>query len=253
MRASRLGEIQDRFWGRVDKRQPEECWLWKGTKGPSGYGIICGSLSGVYVGRVLAHRAAWMLVNGPVPSDGPGHHGWVVMHTCDNRKCVNPAHLVLGTQGENIKDMDRKGRANRSGLVPESGVKHRRAALDAEQVADVLQSQETHKALAQRLGVSIDTIKRVRSGQTYGDQGGFGKVVRPRFSAPGEKNPGARLTYEQVKFIRTSGLNTYQLAEALGISQVCAAMARRGATYKDVDIPCPPPKIGRQGQRTKAP
>lgn len=51
----------------------------------------------------------WEITNGPIPP-GDGYHGTVVMHTCDNRICVNPAHLQLGSQGDNHKDMCAKGR-----------------------------------------------------------------------------------------------------------------------------------------------
>ena len=77
-----------------------ECWEWKGARNQYGYGIIR------HEGRVLrAHRWAWSLVNGPIPE------GLVVMHSCDNRGCVNPDHLSVGTQADNLRDMWAKGRA----------------------------------------------------------------------------------------------------------------------------------------------
>lgn len=250
MRRSRVGEIQDRFWQRVDKGGPDECWNWTGVvNNRGGYGVIGGSLYGVRhvpIGaNMLAHRASWVMHNGPFPGDRSGWHGWVVLHTCDNPLCVNPAHLVLGSQKENVKDMDRKGRSNRSGLAPKSGIEHRRAKLTAEQVAQIVASDESHAVLAESLGVAVDTVERVRRGKTYQQQTGGSVIDRPRFSASGESNPNAKLTYEQVKFIRTSPLTTHAIAGILGISQTAVAMARRGATYKDVDVPIPEIKHGR--------
>lgn len=250
MRLSRVGSTEDRFWARVSKGGPLECWNWTGTSGPTGYGVIAGAVGGVRLcpkgQKMLAHRVSWIMANGPIPEDASGsYHGKVVMHTCDNRKCVNPAHLVLGTQRENIKDMDAKGRDNRSGLVVEQGTRHIRAALDAEQVADVMQSHETHKALADRLGVSVHTVKRLRAGKTYAPQTGAAKIVRPRYVALGESNPNATLSFEQVRYIRTSPKSSHAIAAEIGVSQVCVSMARRGASYKDVDVPIPPSRVGR--------
>lgn len=81
------------------------CWVWTGAMASSGYGKIgCGWHSG----RTLsAHRVAWEVVHGEIPDK------LQVLHRCDNKKCVNPAHLFLGTQFDNIHDCIRKGRAVR--------------------------------------------------------------------------------------------------------------------------------------------
>jgi hypothetical protein len=98
--------IEQRFWPKVDKRGPDECWLWKAkrTKGGAGYGLI---YSGVGTVMIYAHRVSWELANGcPVPE------GLLVCHSCDNPGCVNPAHLWPGTQSENLMDMVAKGRSH---------------------------------------------------------------------------------------------------------------------------------------------
>lgn len=92
----------ERFWSKVKKT--ETCWVWTaGTfKYRNGYGQF-------RVRRgdppAYAHRFAWELVNGPIPQ------GLHVLHRCDNPPCVNPAHLFLGTQIDNYRDMVSKGRS----------------------------------------------------------------------------------------------------------------------------------------------
>ena len=76
------------------------CWEWRGKRLPRGYG----RLSNGRRCEVYAHRYAWERVNGPVPE------GLLVLHTCDNPGCVNPAHLFVGTFGDNNRDTVAKGR-----------------------------------------------------------------------------------------------------------------------------------------------
>lgn len=85
-----------RFWAKVDRG--DDCWEWTGIKDPNGYGR-CGMF-----GETLAHRVAWKLTREAIPG------GLFVLHRCDNPPCCNPDHLFLGTQADNIADMDHKGR-----------------------------------------------------------------------------------------------------------------------------------------------
>lgn len=97
------GRIEDRFWAKVDKSG--ECWLWTARVDRSGYGRFRFSSSKVE----RAHRVAWRIENGPISAIG-GYHGACVIHLCDNRRCVRPEHLAIGSQGDNIRDMDSKRR-----------------------------------------------------------------------------------------------------------------------------------------------
>lgn len=101
--AKQATSIASRFWPKVAVRGTDECWLWTGSLTTSGgYGQIARTRA---EGPARANRISWEMANGrPVPE------GLIVLHDCDTPACVNPAHLRLGTQDENCKDMSRKGR-----------------------------------------------------------------------------------------------------------------------------------------------
>lgn len=88
------GALEERFWAKVDKRGPEDCWLWTAYLKPTGYGEI--GLGGRNQPMVHAHRVSYEIANGPIPE------GLVIDHLCRVRNCVNPAHLEAVTNKENL-------------------------------------------------------------------------------------------------------------------------------------------------------
>ena len=92
--------FEQRFWEKVKKTS--KCWIWTGAKDGFGYGII--AIGGGLKLNIRTHRAVWFLTNGYIPI------GMCVLHHCDNPPCVNPNHLFIGSNRDNVLDAVKKGR-----------------------------------------------------------------------------------------------------------------------------------------------
>ena len=97
--ATYRGSVRERFEARYEIDQESGCWLWTGTCNPAGYGTI-----GKDRRERLAHRVSWELHRGPIPD------GLSVCHHCDVPRSVNPDHLFVGTDADNMADKTRKMR-----------------------------------------------------------------------------------------------------------------------------------------------
>lgn len=97
-----------RFWRYVPTKHPKLCWEWSGSKDSRGYGQLS---DGAARSPIKAHRLSWQIHFGDIPE------GLNVCHACDNPSCVNPKHLLLGTQVANALDMSKKGRMNKRSLL----------------------------------------------------------------------------------------------------------------------------------------
>lgn len=141
--------IEERFWKYVNKT--ETCWEWTGNL-RRGYGRI---------DTKSTHRFSYELHNGPIP-EGSGFHGTCVCHTCDNRKCVRPDHLFLGTAKDNIDDMMKKKRQA-------FGSKIKTSKLTLEQVQEIRRLHGTmpNKHLAQMFSISTGSIERIAHNRVW--------------------------------------------------------------------------------------
>jgi hypothetical protein len=140
--------LADRFWAKVVRGAPDACWLYQGARlSHNAYGGF--AMRSAHDGKWrphYAHRVAWELTNGPIPD------GQWVLHHCDVPHCVNPAHLFLGTQTENMRDASVKGRLS----VP----KRRNRARIAEIRTRWLAGGVTQRALAAEYGVHEVQVSR---------------------------------------------------------------------------------------------
>lgn len=141
-----------RFATKYIKSEPDACWLWQAGKYPRGYGMVN---LGRYADRrqhtEYAHRVAYVIAKGNIPQ------GQVVRHSCDTPACVNPQHLILGTQADNVNDAAVQGHYN---VAHTCGVRK----LSDRDVHDIRTSYEKNVRLAERYRVSTATISLIRRG-----------------------------------------------------------------------------------------
>ncbi len=147
--------IEERFWKYVQKT--DTCWIWIGARlSKNGYGVLGKTEQGedqsIYR-NVTTHRFSWELHFGMIPE------GLLVCHHCDNPPCVNPSHLFLGTDQDNVDDMFRKGRE------PHRNTKLRPA--DIPPIRQMLARGDRPVDIAILFGVNRTTICDVRSGRRW--------------------------------------------------------------------------------------
>ena len=148
---------KQRFWAKVDVRGDDECWPWTAAINANGYGSF--RLQGKIQ---TASRIAWMITHGDIPN-GPGAHGTCVLHRCDNRICQNPAHLFLGSNDDNMRDMVAKGRAR-----TRHGEENGWARLTQAQVSYIRSHTElSSRRLGTMFGISHQHILRIRHNRAW--------------------------------------------------------------------------------------
>lgn len=143
--------LKDRLALRSRIAEGTGCVEWQGSKDRDGYGLI-----GVGGSLVGTHRVAWEIENGPVPD------GLNVLHKCDNPSCVNPEHLFVGTQLENVKDMMEKNR-----LASRKGVRNSSAKVTEEVVKAIRSDSRPSKQIAGAYGLNRNTVWLIKSGRSW--------------------------------------------------------------------------------------
>lgn len=157
----------EKFWLKVNRLNESDCWNWVGPIEEQGYGVF-----GWNGKKIKAHRLSWVLTKGEIPK------GLFVCHTCDNRKCVNPKHLWLGTVQDNNRDRDLKGRNGWGGnpwqLNPN-------VKLNPDSVRDIKEkwlSGMDYQEIGDIYNLSKHTIRKVINGQRWSNSKTGHKLVR---------------------------------------------------------------------------
>jgi plasmid maintenance system antidote protein VapI len=221
-----------RFWARVEKT--DGCWVWTGGPSKYAYGMVYG-VSGVPGLSVRAHRFSYELEFGAIPD------GLFVLHRCDNRRCVRPDHLFLGTHADNMADMVAKRRQahNRGELSPN-------AILTDAQVREILRLSRTmrQKAIARMFGVNRATISSIISRASWKhistpDAAIAQKRTGARHPLRGEEGTGAILTEAQVKEILALAptMRLCDLAKMFGVNPETIGKIVKRQTWKHVEMP----------------
>lgn len=141
-----------RFWSKVKKTK--KCWNFLAAFTRDGYGQL-----GIDGSMRRAHRISWILKHGKIPK------GKYVLHTCDNRKCVNPKHLFIGNQKDNMVDMMNKGRnADTSG---ENNGRHRLDKNAIKVIKILYKDGMSQKDIANKFYVGRSTISHLLVGDTW--------------------------------------------------------------------------------------
>lgn len=152
---------EDRFWEKVDKTK-EGCWEWTSAI-CDGYGVMW---MGIKNPAMRAHRLSWQMHKGPIPE------GMLVCHHCDNRKCVRPDHLFLGTDRDNMHDMIQKGRWRGGPLKPSErkGSEVNFAKLTEDKVFRIKRlflKGVSVRRIANWLGLTYGAIKLIHKGKNW--------------------------------------------------------------------------------------
>jgi hypothetical protein len=227
----------ERFWASVQKGADNECWLWAAGRTGRGYGAF-------YIDgkQMPAHRFSMMIkANHPLPD------GWFVLHSCDNPPCVNPRHLRLGTQKENVADAIERNRHKNPPPVPSErpyehcarGTQIHTAKLNEWAVRDLLKERLTGRNftdLGQEFGLDATTVADICKGKGWSHvHGTWGAPTLAELAAvpivyncTPHESVRRKLSDEQVAEIRASPLGCVALARIYGVTKGTTSKIKLG-------------------------
>lgn len=207
--------LEERLWAKVVKQPPPGCWLWIGAKNQNEEGYITsggGRAARPRMRRVT--RVVWELTYGPIPE------GLFVLHDCpdgDNPACVNPSHLWLGTQKQNMEDCVAKGRL-RPRFKP--GENHPSAQLSPADIEAIclLRGLMPQREIGRRFGIRRNTVSSIQRGARW-------QHIKRSTPAPLPRPGRPKITPAEVRLVRRlyGTMARALLAKWFGLSELQVA------------------------------
>ena len=217
--------IGERFWSKVDKRGPDDCWLWAGR-------LTNSNRNKEHYGRfdladksIMAHVFAFLNSGGILTDEKP-----LVLHACDNPPCCNPRHLRAGDAKDNADDMVARNR--HKSLLGEQHPGHKLTEDQARTVAKMLRDGHTQSAIGRLLGVTHATIYFLQAKKTWKHL----DLNMPPLPGRGA-NPPTKITAAQVSEIKrllAAGQQLTKLAKMFDVSIQNICHISKGRTWKHV-------------------
>jgi len=208
---------EQRFWSRVVKRD-NGCWEWQGAKDRDGYGMFRGVIRGITYNR--AHRFSYALHYEDIPK---GKH---VCHKCDNPKCVNPEHLWIGSNADNMHDKIAKGRHKVL-----SGENSPHAKITEEEAKAILTDPRPYSLIASEYNIAASTVGSIKNKNSW--QGLDVNAIKAKRISP-RRGVSDKLTPKDIIEIRSSTERGKDLAAKYNVSQQTICGIRKGRSWTHV-------------------
>ena len=225
-REAKYEQVEERFWSKVAVSGADACWRWTASSA-GGYGLFR------FNGKSRrAHRIAWELYHGDAIPEGQ-----LALHTCDQRACVNPHHIYLGTHKDNTNDTTERGRWNHK-----KGEDHAASKLTNDDVLSIVaryNAGESGRSIALDYDIGFSAIHRIMSGQTWADVTGIQKGATPDYR---KRSRRTNLTDDDVIAIRNryrNGESQDVLVQGYGLTDKSIRSLVSGRTFADVPNPVP--------------
>lgn len=206
---------------KMQYKEVGECWEWIGAVEKDGYGVFQGAVLGIMYHR--AHRFSWAFhTQSRIPK------GMFICHSCDNPRCVNPAHLWMGTLRENYEDMVRKGRRS-----TQRGENSHRAKLTEEEAKQILLDPRPYAEIAATFRVARSTITSVKNRESWAHIE-VDHIPKNGRGGAGRQGRGEKLNEALVREIRASAEAGVEIAARLGISKAMVTQIRQRTRWAHV-------------------